>query len=36
MKLIGLEDHFVTPEVLAAWRGLDPRWEAPVSGIRLG
>jgi uncharacterized protein len=27
MKLIGLEEHFVTPEVLAAWRALDPRFQ---------
>jgi predicted TIM-barrel fold metal-dependent hydrolase len=27
MKLIGLEEHFLTPEVLAAWRALDPRWQ---------
>ena len=26
MKIIGLEEHFVTAEVLAAWRALDPRW----------
>lgn len=22
-----VEEHFVTPEVLAAWRALDPRWQ---------
>jgi uncharacterized protein len=27
MKLIGLEEHFVTPQVLAAWRALDPRFQ---------
>ena len=27
MKTIGLEEHFVTPDVLAAWRALDPRWQ---------
>ena len=27
MKLIGLEEHFVTPQVLAAWRMLDPRFQ---------
>lgn len=26
MKIVGTEEHFVTPEVLAAWRGLDPKW----------
>jgi predicted TIM-barrel fold metal-dependent hydrolase len=25
MQIIGLEEHFVTVEVLAAWRALDPR-----------
>ncbi len=29
MKIIGLEEHFVTPEVLAAWHGLDVRWQDP-------
>jgi len=24
VKLIGLEEHFATPEVVAAWLGLDP------------
>lgn len=27
MKTIGLEEHFVTTEVLAAWRALDPQWQ---------
>jgi predicted TIM-barrel fold metal-dependent hydrolase len=27
MKLIGLEEHFVTDEVLAAWQALDPKWQ---------
>lgn len=27
MKLIGLEEHFVTTDVLDAWRALDPRWQ---------
>ena len=27
MKIIGLEEHFVTASVLAAWRTLDPRWQ---------
>jgi hypothetical protein len=24
MKVIALEEHFVTPEVLSAWNALDP------------
>ena len=27
MKIIGLEEHFVTQDVLDAWRALDPRWQ---------
>ena len=27
MKLIGLEEHFVTKDVLAAWKTLDPKWQ---------
>jgi predicted TIM-barrel fold metal-dependent hydrolase len=27
MKLIGLEEHFLTPEVLSAWQALDPRFQ---------
>ena len=29
MKIIGLEEHFVTPDVLAAWHALAPRWQDP-------
>ncbi len=27
MKVIGLEEHFVTADVLAAWHALDPHWQ---------
>ncbi len=27
MRIIGLEEHFVTADVLKAWRTLDPRWQ---------
>ncbi len=27
MKVIGLEEHFITPDVLHAWQSLDPRWQ---------
>ncbi len=27
MRVVGLEEHFVTGDVLNAWRGLDPRWQ---------
>ena len=27
MKIIGLEEHFVTADVLKAWQALDPRWQ---------
>lgn len=26
-KIIGLEEHFVTEDVLAAWKALEPRWQ---------
>ena len=29
MKIIGLEEHFVTKDVLAAWHALDARWQDP-------
>jgi len=29
MKIIGLEEHFVTQGVLAAWHALDPKWSDP-------
>jgi len=27
MRIVGLEEHFVTAEVLEAWRALDPQWQ---------
>jgi hypothetical protein len=27
MKIIGLEEHFVTNDVLTAWEALDPKWQ---------
>jgi hypothetical protein len=27
MKIIGLEEHFVTNDVLTAWKALDPKWQ---------
>ncbi|MEF2072289.1 amidohydrolase family protein [Consotaella aegiceratis] len=33
MKIVGLEEHFVTPAALSAWRGLDPRWRDPAFQI---
>ena len=29
MRIVGLEEHFVTPDVLAAWHALDARWQDP-------
>jgi predicted TIM-barrel fold metal-dependent hydrolase len=29
MKIIGLEEHFVTRDVLAAWHALDAQWQDP-------
>jgi uncharacterized protein len=39
MKIIGLEEHYLTVDVAAAWRALDPRWrdpggELPATSIR--
>src|ERR1700742_3469618 len=27
MKIIGLEEHFVTKDVMAAWQALEPQWQ---------
>jgi len=29
MKIVGLEEHYVTADVLKAWQRLDPRWQDP-------
>jgi uncharacterized protein len=29
VKIVGLEEHYVTADVLKAWRRLDPRWQDP-------
>jgi len=29
VKIIGLEEHFVTPDLLAAWHALPPQWQDP-------
>lgn len=29
MKTVGLEEHFVTADVLEAWRRLEPQWQNP-------
>lgn len=31
MKVIGLEEHYVTPEVIDAWNSLDVRWRDPAA-----
>src|ERR1700710_2098105 len=31
MKIVGLEEHYVTPEVITAWQGLDPQWQDPIT-----
>jgi predicted TIM-barrel fold metal-dependent hydrolase len=30
MKVVGLEEHYVTPDVVKAWEKLDARWRDPV------
>ena len=32
MKLIGLEEHFVTDAVAAAWQRIPPEWQDPGAG----
>ena len=32
MKIIGLEEHFVTKDVLKAWSRLDPQWQDAAKG----
>ncbi len=27
MKLVGLEEHFATPELIDAWQALEPQWQ---------
>lgn len=27
MKIVGLEEHYVTTDVIDAWRKLDSRWQ---------
>lgn len=29
MKIVGLEEHYVTEDVIGAWRRLDSRWQDP-------
>ena len=29
MKIVGLEEHYVTADVIDAWRKLEPRWQDP-------
>lgn len=36
MKVIGLEEHYVTAEVVEAWANLDPRWQDPVVAGSVG
>jgi predicted TIM-barrel fold metal-dependent hydrolase len=31
MKIVGLEEHYVTPEVVDAWNSLDARWRDPAA-----
>src|SRR6185312_4098049 len=26
MKIVGLEEHFATPELIDAWQALEPQW----------
>jgi predicted TIM-barrel fold metal-dependent hydrolase len=33
MKIVALEEHYVTPDVAAAWDRLDRRWRDPMAGL---
>ena len=33
LKIIGLEEHFVTPAALRAWNQLDPQWQDAAKGV---
>ncbi len=36
MRVVGLEEHYVTAEVVKAWTNLDPRWQDPVVAATAG
>ena len=36
MRVVGLEEHYVTAEVVEAWTKLDPRWQDPVVAATAG
>ncbi len=36
MRVVGLEEHYVTGEVVEAWTNLDPRWQDPVVAATAG
>ena len=36
MRVVGLEEHYVTAEVVEAWTNLDPRWQDPVVAATAG
>jgi uncharacterized protein len=36
VRVVGLEEHYVIPEVVEAWTKLDPRWQDPVVAATTG
>jgi uncharacterized protein len=36
VKIIGLEEHYTTADVIDAWQRLDPRWQDPILGLSTG
>jgi uncharacterized protein len=36
MRIVGLEEHYVTPEVVDAWNSLDARWQDPAMAGTVG
>ena len=36
MKIVGLEEHYITTEVVDAWNSLDARWRDPAAAGSTG
>jgi uncharacterized protein len=35
VNIVGLEEHYATPEVVSAWRALEPHWQDPALGLSM-
>jgi predicted TIM-barrel fold metal-dependent hydrolase len=36
VKIVGLEEHYVTPEVVRAWQALEPKWQDSATKFSVG